>query len=141
MVLMSVFVYASGLLVWNYLYWKSHGFPFGIQGRYFFPNLPEHMILLLAGLLLLVPVAWRRVMAISSLVATVLFHWYSLWFISSSYYNSSNIQTFFLQASQYKPWFFKTPFLPTILVMAIFTNVIFLWKLVGYRNSSLEKES
>lgn len=139
-ILMSVFVYASGLLVWNYLYWKSHGFPFGIQGRYFFPNLPEHMIFLLAGLLLLVPVTWRRFMAISSLVTMILFHWYSLWFISSTYYDSSNIQTFFLQASQYKPWFFKTPFLPVLLAAAIASNMIFLWKLIGYRSSLLEKK-
>lgn len=128
-VVFSMLWYAFGLLVWNFFYWRSHGYSFGIQGRYFFPNLPEQMIILFTGLLLLVPMGWRKLVAFCTSLAMILFHWYSLWFVSSSYYDSSNIQIFFLQASQYKPWFFKMPFLPIIIGMGLASSVWFSWKL------------
>lgn len=129
--LMSSAVYAIGLLAWNFLFWKNHGFSFGIQGRYFFPNLPEHMVLLLAGLLLLVPDTLRKLVSVSVSIAMIAFCWYCLWFVSSSYYDSSKAQIFFLQASQYKPWFFKSPLLP-ILVGASLASSIYLCKQLLY---------
>ncbi|MEK9171303.1 MAG: DUF2142 domain-containing protein, partial [Patescibacteria group bacterium] len=56
----SSVIYTLGIYFWNLLFWKSHGFPFGIQGRYFFPNLTEHMAVLLIGLLVLSPVRLRK---------------------------------------------------------------------------------
>lgn len=125
----STLCYSVGILFWNYLFWRSKGFPIGLQGRYFFPNLPEHMIFVFAGLLLLVPVASRRFVAILSVTAMAIFHWYSLWFVSSSYYDLSNLQTFFLQASQYKPWFFKAPYLPVIILLGLISSGWFLRKI------------
>lgn len=128
----SSVMYAGGILAWNFLYWQSHGFPLGIQGRYFFPNLPEHMILILAGLLFIVPLALRKVVATISAILMIIFNWYSLWFVASSYYEPSNIKTFFLQASQYKPWFFKTPILPVFMVLTAGASVSLCYLLLYY---------
>lgn len=128
----SSVVYTTGLLLWNFLFWMSHGYSFGIQGRYFFPNFPEHMILLLAGLLLLAPKQYRRVVSVCAVLMMALFHWYALWFVAGSYYDTSNLSTFFLQASQYKPWFFKTPILPIIVSLGILSSAWLLISLVKY---------
>lgn len=126
LILASSVIYSQGLLWWNFLFWKSHGFPLGIQGRYFFPNLPEHLMLLLIGLFLLVPVKWRGVVLFSSVFSMIVFHWYSLFFVSASYYDTSSLSTFLIQASQYKPWFFKSPFLSGVLCSGLLSSLAFL---------------
>ena len=129
----SSLVYALGIYAWNLLFWRSKGFSFGIQGRYFFPNLPEHMAILLVGLLVLAPLRFRRAIGFATVTLMVLFNWFSLWFLSQSYYGSIiNYQTFFLRASQYKPWFFKTPLLEAWLGLGIFTSLWFLLSLMRY---------
>lgn len=139
-IIASTAAYALGLLTWNFFFWKSQGFPIGIQGRYFFPNLPEHMIFFLAGFLLVVPALLRKLSGFLTLTLFLLFHWYSLWFVASSYYDTSSISTFMIQASQYKPWFFKMPYLPVWLLMGVISSLVFLFAL-GYHvlNRSSEK--
>ncbi|MBI5357143.1 DUF2142 domain-containing protein [Candidatus Collierbacteria bacterium] len=125
----SSLIYTLGIYAWNLLFWRSKGFSFGIQGRYFFPNLTEHMAILLVGLLVLSPVRFRRAIGLSLVVLMTVFNWFSLWFVSESYFGSiTNFQTFFLRASQYKPWFFKTPFLPGIISLGIISSGWFLWR-------------
>ena len=157
-VLFSALVYAGGILGWNFLYWKSHGFSLGIQGRYFFPNLAEHMILLMGGLKLfmrfVIPaqatsdvaqagiyfnrfriksgMTVEKLIIFLAVLGMVIFNWYSLWFVSLSYFDNSNFYTFFLQASQYKPWFFKTPFLPGIVGLGLITSGWFLVEMLKY---------
>ena len=159
----SSVIYTLGIYFWNLLFWKSHGFPFGIQGRYFFPNLTEHMTILLVGLILLsrsiisvIPVPDRsrgqapagiylnrfriksgmtieKIFGLVAALGMVLFNWFSLWFVSQSYYGDIfSYQTFFLRASQYKPWFFKTPLLEAWLGLGILTSVWFLLSLIRY---------
>lgn len=129
----SSVIYTLGIYAWNLLFWKSHGFSFGIQGRYFFPNLTEHMAVLLVGLLAMSPTHLRKTIGLVSATLMVLFNWFSLWFVSQSYYgNISNYQTFFLRASQYKPWFFKTPLLEVWLGLGIITSVWFVISLTRY---------
>lgn len=138
--MISSVTYALGLLTWNFFFWKSQGFPFGIQGRYFFPNLPEHMIFILIGILLIVPESLRRLSGFLTFTLMLFFHWYSLWFVSASYYDTSSLSTFFIQASQYKPWFFKMPYLPVWLFAGVVSSVVFI-ALLGYHilNRSSEK--
>lgn len=126
-------VYIFGIYAWNLLFWRSKGFSFGIQGRYFFPNLPEHMAILLVGLLVLFPARFRKAVGFSITALMILFNWFSLWFVSQSYYgNVINYQTFFLRTSQYKPWFFKTPLLEVWLGLGVFTSLWFLLSLIRY---------
>ncbi|MBI2309930.1 DUF2142 domain-containing protein [Candidatus Collierbacteria bacterium] len=123
-------VYTLGIYAWNLLFWKSKGFSFGIQGRYFFPNLAEHMAILIVGLLILSPARFRKPAGLTVAALMIFFNWFSLWFISQSYYGSIiNYQAFFLRASQYKPWFFKTPLLEVWSGLGIFMSLWFLWKM------------
>jgi hypothetical protein len=155
LVLLSVVIYAGGILGWNFFYWKSHGFSLGIQGRYFFPNLTEHMAVLLMGLILfgrsvvsVIPaeagiylnrfllksgMTIEKIVGFVALMLMIAFNWFSLWFVSQSYYGSLfSYQTFFLRASQYKPWFFKTPLLEIWVGLGILTSVWFLLSLIRY---------
>lgn len=129
----SSLIYTFGIYAWNLLFWKSHGFPFGIQGRYFFPNLTEHMAVLLVGLLAIFPAHFRKIIGFVSAMLMILFNWFSLWFVSESYYGSLfSYQTFFLRASQYKPWFFKTPLLEVWLGLGVITSIWFVISLTRY---------
>lgn len=126
----SSVVYTFGIYAWNLLFWRSKGFSFGIQGRYFLPNLPEHMAILLVGLLVFFPERIRKAVGFTLAALMILFNWFSLWFVSQSYYGAIiNYQTFFLRASQYKPWFFKTPFLPVVVILVIIFSALFLYLL------------
>lgn len=137
----SSLIYLVGIYSWNLLFWKSHGFPFGIQGRYFLPNLTEHMAVLLVGLLAIFPARLRKIAGFVSATLMVLFNWFSLWFVSESYYGSLfSYQTFFLRASQYKPWFFKTPLLEVWLGLGIITSIWFLWRMGVELNRSDESK-
>ena len=128
LVVLSALIYAGGLLGWNFFYWKSHGFSLGIQGRYFFPNLAEHMILLMGGLILVAGARFRKIIVFLAVLGMVIFSWYSWLFVSSSYFDNANIYTFFLQAGQYKPWFFKWPFLPGVVGLGLISSGWFLWE-------------
>lgn len=128
-IFLSSLIYAAGILGWNLLFWRSHGYSFGLQGRYFFPNLPEHMVIIFIGLLVGIPVIYRKLVSIVVIFVMLIFNWYSLWFVASSYYDSSNLNIFLLEASQYKPWFIKTPMLPAIIALGIASCGWFLWRL------------
>ena len=94
--IISSLIYLFGIYAWNLLFWKSHGFSFGIQGRYFFPNLTEHMAVLLIGLLVLSPVRLRKIVGLVAAALMMLFNWLSLWFVAQSYYGSLfSFQAFF----------------------------------------------
>ena len=158
-------VYTFGIYAWNLLFWRSKGFSFGIQGRYFFPNLTEHMAILLLGLILfgqsilsVIPARFveasarrakagiylnrfriksgmtiEKILAFAIVLGMISFNWFSLWFVSQSYYGDIfNYQTFFLRASQYKPWFFKTPMLEVWVGLGVITSVWFLLSLIRY---------
>ncbi|MEK9171304.1 MAG: hypothetical protein AAB823_01195, partial [Patescibacteria group bacterium] len=91
------------------------------------------MAVLLIGLLVLSPVRLRKIVGLVVAVLMMLFNWLSLWFVAQSYYGSLfSFQAFFLRASQYKPWFFKTPLLEVWLGLGIITSVWFLVSLMRY---------
>ena len=121
----SAAVYGGGLLLWNFFYWKSHGFSLGIQGRYFFPNMAEHMILLVGGLAMM----RKKLIIFLAVLGMIAFNWYSWWFVAASYFDAGSFQTFFAQMSQYKPWFFKTPFLPGLVGLGLVSSGWFLWEM------------
>jgi hypothetical protein len=102
-------VYFAAVTFWDWLFIRSHGFSFGIQGRYFFPAVVPHMSLILIGLTAFIPRKWHRwfylLLATWWLALTTI----ALWTIARTYYDLSSIHTFLIQLSQYKPWFFKAP--------------------------------
>ena len=91
------------------------------------------MAVLLIGLLVLSPVRLRKIVGLVAAALMMLFNWLSLWFVAQSYYGSLfSFQAFFLRASQYKPWFFKTLLLEVWLGLGIITSVWFLVSLMRY---------
>lgn len=95
----STIVYFSALSAFDFGFRQSHGYSFGIQGRYFFPVIIPFMVVFLVGL--------RR---LSTLLAIfmIIFNLIIFFWLSGSYYQFS-YPLFFLQASQYKPFWLKFP--------------------------------
>jgi hypothetical protein len=116
----GIIIYVFGILTWDWLFFQTRGFSIGLQGRYFFPILPNLMILVYLGLKTLLP----KITKLFLIPLVLIFNWYSLWHVSSSYYQNLT------QASQYKPWFFKIPFLSIIIVIALCLTTYFALSLI-----------
>lgn len=105
--------YFLGITIFNYFFTLSHGFPFGIQGRYYFPTITAHMMLLFIGLISLVPNKWIALKQTWSKIlglGMILLNLIALWTIASGYYDLSDLRAFTTQVSQYKPYFYKGDF-------------------------------
>ncbi len=118
----SAISYFVSLTLFDWLFYKYHGFYFGIQGRYFFPTTIAHIGLVFVGLLTLSPESFKKWAAAILVIATIIFNYFSLFWIASHYYDTSSINTFILQASQYKPEIFKG----SAIVLILLLNLIFM---------------
>ena len=108
--------------IFDWYFIRGHGFSFGIQGRYFFPTIIAHIGLVFVGLLALSPESFKKWVAATLVIATVIFNYFSLFWIASHYYDTSSINTFILQASQYKPEIFKG----SAIVLTLLLSLIFM---------------
>lgn len=123
-------MYFLAITTYDYLFKISHGFSIGIQGRYFFPTIVTHMALIQIGIMTIASKTKKQILFVKILgLAMILFHGYAIIFVSRSYYSWPFAQ-FFLQASQYKPWFFKTPFLQVYAVLFVVLLLIFCAKYI-----------
>lgn len=102
----SVSIYYLALFFWDYLFFLSHNFSFGMQGRYYFP------VLLPIGALIFQFLP-KKPFALFMTVANVVV----LWWVTKSYYSFSNFQVFLSQASQYKPLIFKGNALLVLIIL------------------------
>ncbi len=153
----TALVYFFALFVWDWCFFRAHGFSFGIQGRYYFPVIIPHIILLVVGLetfwALIVRII-RRVLKINKkIIRFSLFAFrfsLCLWFIFinsfaffwviGSYYDLSNFRKFIIQASQYKPWFAKGYYLVVLLAVYLLALLVFIFKLVRFCAISCHSE-
>lgn len=139
--ILVVLVYFLGITIYNYLFTLSHGFPFGIQGRYYFPVIVSQMAVLLIGLIAFIPkkyfkfnVIWIKVLAL----LMITFNIFALQLIASTYFDVSSIGTFLQEVSQYKPWFLKG-FGIVLLFLGYFLSLgIFIYKFLKIK---IDKES
>jgi len=128
----AAFIYFAVLVIWDWGFFRNHNFSFGIQGRYHFPTIIPHMILLSLGIKTVFSLFGKLAAKISLLLLSLWFIWLNfiaLYTITQSYYDLSSYKAFIIQASQYKPWFAKGMFLSTSLIfylssMAIFTLLL-----------------
>lgn len=131
MILFSI-IYFGIFLVWDYSFYKIYGFSFGIQGRYFFPMVVGHLSILIFGLWFLFKTIIKnyvRYLILFLVLIMIFFHNFSLFYVSSFYYDTSNFNRFIIQASQYKPEIFKGSILIFILSATIFFQAIFFFNL------------
>jgi len=131
--LISIFVYFIAISIFDFGFRQSHGFSFGIQGRYFFPVIFPQMIIFLIGLQELVPFKWRsnlgKLLAMGMIGLSIgAFFW-----LVGSYYQLQ-WPVFFIQASQYKPVWIKFPINLLILLMYIISSAFILgtWLKIFY---------
>lgn len=132
----SAAIYFVLLLVWDWSFTRQNGFPFGFQGRYYFPVIASHMILLTLGierLVSLINQRWVKVVMFLLIAWFIFLQWQALYIVASSYYDVTGWQSFIIQASQYKPWFAKGGFLAAALIAALISNLILLVKLKDAR--------
>ncbi len=120
-------MYFMAITTFDYFFTIAHGFSIGVQGRYFFPTIVPHMALILIGVITLISKLSLKNQLIKLLgLAMITLHTYAFYFVSSSYFSYKSLATFFIQASQYKPWFFKSPFLEIYNVMFIASLLLFI---------------
>lgn len=100
-------IYFVGLFVFDYMFTRAHNFSFGIQGRYYFPLMSTQMLLVLLGLISFFPSSFKNLVALGAGIAMILLHTYAQWFVSLSYLRPTSVESFFAQASLYKPEFLQ----------------------------------
>lgn len=116
----SATVYFLALFFWDWQHVRNVGFPFGIQGRYYFPVIVPHLVLLVIG----VKTLWLKLLLPLNLWFIAL-NWIGFYVVVSSYYDTGNFKTFIIQASQYKPFFAKGGYLIVSLGLYFIFSIIF----------------
>ncbi|KKS86298.1 MAG: hypothetical protein UV59_C0001G0021 [Candidatus Gottesmanbacteria bacterium GW2011_GWA1_43_11] len=132
-------IYASAiyffiLTSYDYLFTQTYGFSFGFQGRYFFPVISAHMALLLIGIKTLFSTFKISMKFLKCLgLAMIGLHFYAHYFVSASYYAAVTLGQSFRFASQYKPLFFKSPYLEIISILLLILYGLFSYKFLQVR--------
>ena len=124
----SALAYFTALTFWDWTFMKNNGFSFGIQGRYHFPVLLSHMILLFVGLNQIFKLLGKKTSRHLTFVLFIFFislNLIALHTVAASYYDLSSLKTFIIQASQYKPFFAKGFWLASTMT-AFFLSLILL---------------
>jgi hypothetical protein len=102
--------YLLTLTWWDYNMIKSMGFSHGLQGRYFFPTIVPHLVLLMIGTMNLFKSKYRYLIAGGMLVFMITLQLVSMLRLASAYYPATGIYQILMQMSQYKTGIIKYPF-------------------------------
>ena len=104
---LTALAYFLAVTLWNWQFRIAYGFPFGVQGRYFFPAIVSHMAIILVGLTSLVPKKFVKWIAMTLSAWWITLSFIGLWVVVNAYYQIWPLQAFWWQISQYKPFWFK----------------------------------
>lgn len=117
-------VYFVGISLFDWLSWYTTKYQLGVQGRYFFPIICVHMLVVIIGWSFLIPKKWRLKLVLLNILTLgmVLLNFYALYTVSAIYYQLWPITTFIKQASQYKPLIIKG----NVIILLFIANFIFL---------------
>jgi hypothetical protein len=133
-------IYFFALMIFDYLFTLSHGFSLGMQGRYYFPTIVAHIALLLIGFITIAELIKTTNQLLKVyMVLVIALHIYAFTFVTSSYYGKINLNQFFLLASQYKPFIFKSPFLEIIYLFSMLTCGTLIITILKSKRHSNEK--
>lgn len=127
LIVWSALLYFLALFFWDFQQVRNAGFPFGIQGRYYFPVIVPHMVLLVAG----VSAVWSKLVRWLNYWFIAL-NWIAFYWVTASYYSTNNFKTFIIQASQYKPDFAKGWWLVAVLFLYAALTLMFSIKLLKH---------
>ena len=116
--------YIALLTLWDFSLVRSLGFSHGLQGRYFFPVIGAHLALLVTGFSSAFPKRFLIRAAQFLGVFMIFSHLVSLYTLAHSYYSLTNLNIFLIQASQYKPFFLKSPLALVIILTYLLTLAV-----------------
>ncbi len=128
----TAFIYFAVLTIWDWDFFRAHNFSFGIQGRYYFPVIIPHMVLLSLGVKEIFGLFGKIAAKLSLLILSLWFiflNFIALYTVTSSYYDISNLKIFIIQASQYKPFFAKGWWLVSTLILYLVVIIVLIWKI------------
>lgn len=113
----SVIIYFIILTLWDYLFFLSHGFSLGLQGRYYFPVLFPIIFFIFKNISTIL----KKQVLIKIFGAVMIpLNFYALFEIAKSYYSFSSLKEFLFEFSQYKPEILKGYAIIYILIAYIF---------------------
>jgi hypothetical protein len=128
-------IYFIALMVWDWTFFRNNGYSFGLQGRYYFPTVISHMILLAIGIKQIFSLFIKKAGQYSLLILCfwfIILNFIALHTMAGSYYDLSSYKTFIIQASQYKPWFAKGMWFSSLLAVYLTGCLLFVWQLTKY---------
>ncbi len=119
--ILTSFIYFISISFYDWLSWYTSTYPLGVQGRYFFPVISTHMLILLIGVQTLFSIrSWIQEWGIKILgCAMIILNGYGLYTVAKAYYDLSSNSSFIIQVSQYKPWFIKGNYFVFLLIITI----------------------
>ncbi|MFC1626942.1 hypothetical protein ACFL18_00110 [Patescibacteria group bacterium] len=128
-------IYFAALMVWDWIFFKNNGYSFGLQGRYYFPVIATHMILLVVGVKQVFQFFGKKISHYSLLALSLWFivlNFIALHTVAKSYYDLTSFKTFIIQASQYKPWFAKGMWFSSLLIIYFVVCFAFIFQLIKF---------
>jgi uncharacterized membrane protein len=128
----AALIYYFSIISWDYFFRLGHGFSFGIQGRYFFPTIVSHMLLMFLGLVTLFPKKWEIAGIKIIQLWWIFYSLVGLYTASKAYYHLFPIKTFLDEASQYKPAIFKGLGLVIIMTSFFLCLIYYLYLIFHY---------
>jgi hypothetical protein len=118
-------IYYFVVIGWDYFFRLSSGFSFGIQGRYFFPTIISHMLIIMVGLISLIPQKFKMIGLKLLMLWWLVFSFIGLLTATKAYYDTWPPLNFLFQASQYKPYLLKGYTIPALAMLYIALTLIF----------------
>ncbi len=129
----SVAIYFAAITFWDYLFFLSHGFSLGMQGRYYFPVLFPIVFFIFKNISALL----RKEVLIKMFGGVmILLNFYAIFEIAKSYYSFSSLKEFIFEFSQYKPQFFKGINIIIIALLYLIVLLVFLIEYLSFKHES-----
>jgi hypothetical protein len=131
----SVVIYFIVLTLWDYLFFLSHNFSLGMQGRYYFPVLFPIIFFIFKNISVLLK---KEVFIKMFGITMIILNFYALFEIAKSYYDFNSLKTFLFEFGQYKPEFLKGAAIVAIMGIYLVTLSIFIIRLINTKNESIK---
>lgn len=130
----AALLYFIAISFYDWLLWYTSKYPLGVQGRYFFPVISVHMLMLIIGWQQFFPKSTRlHQWVIKSFGLFMIFlNFFAIYTVLKTYYDIVSISVLIRQISQYKPWFFKGIYFVTLWMVYFITVIAFLIKYISY---------
>ncbi len=132
-------IFFLGLSVYDWYSWYTTKYQLGIQGRYYFPVISSHMVIIMIGWYSLF--SWtkklRNISVLFLEISMITLNFVALYTISVTYYSLSTFGVFIRQVSQYKPWFVKGPVLVLLFILLFIALIKLIYQQVIYLKKDL----